>query len=368
MNARCEGVTAREAAPRESRAEQLARSVGALAEMVKTILAADACVIAMENASPSNRVYGVPSALAEGPEANFAKLGTALLDLPAEPMVFSRLADCRSAGERSTTGLALVARLLRASSIVCLPLRLPAAKARLCVAKMSGRYTRKDLPALTAFTTQVLAVLESIHFGERLAIELARQERRQISRDLHDSAIQPYIGLKLGLEALRRRLGKEHALAADAEELIAIAAAGAGELRQYVGALKTSTAKRKTECLLSAVRSEARKFGALYGIEASVVAAGEISVPPPMQHEVIQMIREGLSNVRRHTTADRATIHLRQDEGKLLLEIINDSDGDGGNTCRFSPRSIGERATELGGRVRAERRGRHTVVAVELPI
>ena len=87
-----------------------------------------------------------------------------------------------------------------------------------------------------------------------------------------------------------------------------------------------------------------------------------------MQHEVIQMIREGLSNVRRHTTADRATIHLRQDEGKLLLEIINDSDGDGGNTCRFSPRSIGERATELGGRVRAERRGRHTVVAVELPI
>jgi signal transduction histidine kinase len=61
---------------------------------------------------------------------------------------------------------------------------------------------------------------------------VAFQERRRISRDLHDSAVQPYIGLKLGLEAMRCRFRRTE-LARDLDELIKIASDGIGELRQY---------------------------------------------------------------------------------------------------------------------------------------
>jgi signal transduction histidine kinase len=51
-----------------------------------------------------------------------------------------------------------------------------------------------------------------------------------------------------------------------------------------------------------------------------------------------------------------------------LLEIRNDNGGRTRSWHGFLPRSISERAKELGGRVRVSRRKGHTVVAVELPI
>jgi signal transduction histidine kinase len=363
MNARCEGKALQDAAREAPGSQQLARSIGALTEMVKACVGADACLIAIERASPRHReVYGMAPAAGRVTTAHVAQI---LLDTPNETVILSGASPRRA--RASATALAAVAEILKAGSVICLPLGLTAAKARLCVARVQHRYTSRSAAKLASLARQVSVLLEAICFGERLAIELARQERRQISRDLHDSAIQPYIGLKLGLEALRRRLGKDHALGSDVDELIAIAAAGMGELREYVGVLSTSPGRKKAHCLLSAVRSEAKKFGTLYGIEATVVAPSDISVPPPMQHEIIQMVREGLANIRRHTTASHAAIHLHQADGKLTLEISNDNAGSR-LQCRFSPRSIGERAAELGGRVQAERRGRRTVVAVELPL
>jgi signal transduction histidine kinase len=210
--------------------------------------------------------------------------------------------------------------------------------------------------------------MECVNFDERLAMDLARHERRQISRDLHDSAIQPFIGLKLGLEALRRRLAEEDHLVKDLDDLIAIAGAGIGEWREYVGALRAASPSRTADGLASAVRCQARKFSALYGIEATVIASEDLSISAPMQHEVIQIIREGLSNIRRHTAANRAAIHIRQRDGRLLLEISNDNGGQVRPWRGFLPRSICERAKELGGRVRVNRRNGHTVLAVELPI
>jgi signal transduction histidine kinase len=250
-----------------------------------------------------------------------------------------------------------------------LPARVSALNARICLASKQRCFTSVDLLNVAPLVEQVRTVLESVYFGERLAIDLARHERRQISRDLHDSAIQPFIGLKLGLEAMRRRVAEEDHLVKDLDDLIAIAGAGIEELREYVGALRAaSSANRIADDLASAVRCQAQKFSALYGIQATVIASGEPSISGPMQHEVIQIIREGLSNIRRHTEANRAAIHIRQRDGRLLLEIRNDNGGRTRSWHGFLPRSISERAKELGGRVRVSRRKSHTVVAVELPI
>jgi signal transduction histidine kinase len=51
-----------------------------------------------------------------------------------------------------------------------------------------------------------------------------------------------------------------------------------------------------------------------------------------------------------------------------LLEVSNDNGGQARPWRGFLPRSICERAEELGGRVRVSHRDGYTVVAVELPI
>jgi signal transduction histidine kinase len=197
---------------------------------------------------------------------------------------------------------------------------------------------------------------------------VAHDELRRISRDLHDGAIQPYIGLKLGLEALRRS-APEGRFAQQLDELIKMATDSVQELRGYVGALKGEAALAQDQSLLPALRQQAQKFTRFYGIEAEVLADADITVNAPMQEEILNIVREGLANIRRHTSADKATVSLHAESGRLLLEFINDE-----RTCRiepelFFPKSIGERASELGGRVNVYRRdGGLTAVAVEIPL
>jgi signal transduction histidine kinase len=113
---------------------------------------------------------------------------------------------------------------------------------------------------------------------------------------------------------------------------------------------------------------QAKKFAEFYGIDAQVIADGDIPVSAPLQNEIMHIVREGLSNIRRHTSAQRATISLRKAQGQLLVELINDRARQA-STRSFFPRSIGERAKELGGRVSVQHRsGQRTVVAVELPL
>jgi signal transduction histidine kinase len=151
----------------------------------------------------------------------------------------------------------------------------------------------------------------------------------------------------------------------DLDYLIAIAGAGVGELRDYVGALKAPPASSAVGSLASKVRWQAEKFGALYGIKTTVMASDELLISAAMQHEAVQIIREGLSNIRRHTSAKQAGIRLAHRRGRLFIEISNDNGGRA--VSAFCPRSIYERAEELGGRVGVRQRKGQTVVIAELP-
>jgi signal transduction histidine kinase len=289
----------------------------------------------------------------------------ALLNLPAEALVFGPPLIQHSATQQAAAAVAALAPRSGLNSFMCLPTSAAGLNARLCFASARRAFTSAELAELTGLAEQVGRIMESIHFGARLAMDFARHERRQISRDLHDSAIQPFIGLKLGLEALRRRLRGHDHLVKDLDYLIAIAGAGVGELRDYVGELKAVPASSAVGSLASKVRWQADKFGALYGIKTTVIASDELLISAAMQHEVVQIIREGLSNIRRHTSAKRAAIRLAHRRGRLLIELSNDNGGR--EPSAFRPRSICERAEELGGRVRVRQRSGQTVVIAELP-
>lgn len=199
-----------------------------------------------------------------------------------------------------------------------------------------------------------------------LARSIASQERRRISRDLHDGTIQPYIGLKLALEALRRRLGDEGPLAREVDELIRMAADGIGELRSYVGRLRERERARSTKPLAHGVRCQARTFSEFHGIPTEVIAEGDVCVPARLYDEAMQMVREALSNVRRHACATRAAVALRAAPGRLVVEIANDTQG--GPVAAFRPRSIAERVAELRGRLEIRRAAGETVVSIEVPL
>lgn len=198
---------------------------------------------------------------------------------------------------------------------------------------------------------------------ERTAAAAAR-ERSRISLDLHDGAIQPYLGLRLGLEALARKLAADDPLAPEVGELCRMTTESIDELRGYVRVLDG----RATQCddLQEGLRRQAERFGRLYGIEISTRVRADVDLEPPLAEEIVRMIGESLSNIGRHTSSRQASVDVAADDGELRAEVVDE--GGSGTWRRFEPLSLRRRAEALGGAVAVAPRGAGSAVTVTIPL
>jgi signal transduction histidine kinase len=232
----------------------------------------------------------------------------------------------------------------------------------------SGRFNQSDIEFLAQASAAMATVVENMNLIDGLLSRASDDERRKISRDLHDTTIQPYIGLKLALEALQREAGADHRLGQRLSELTEMTAMTIRDLRGYAASLREA-ASMPGESLVEAIRRQAERLEQFYGVHVDIRAEISPRLDGRMAAEAFQIVSEGLSNILRHTTAKTARASIRCDESNLLLEIANEApDGEGG-AAGFTPRSINERTQALGGRMFVERGADgYTVVHVTIPL
>jgi signal transduction histidine kinase len=276
-----------------------------------------------------------------------------------------------SKGERTAIGQAVCEQLaatLDADSFASIPLyysRKPFGRLYITASRWHA-FHDSDADFLFQVNEHVTPLLDSIRLVDRLASDAADEERQRIARDLHDSIIQPYIGLQIGLAAVRQKLGAGADVSGDIERLYALTADGIADLRGYVHGLK-STGEGEGN-LLPSLRRFAGRFAAATSIAVQIEAQDDVRVNDRLAGEVFQMVAEGLSNVRRHTQATRATVDLARRDDHLVVQIEDEGTA-GSPPASFIPRSIAERAAALGGRASVERQGAGgTRVVIEIPL
>jgi signal transduction histidine kinase len=362
------------------------QATSALAELLRAYYRADACIVAIAEAQSDGYLLleaNVPPTRMRGERVSTELVEPLLGAAPELAMVYSRRRrpwqrtnvgayDRVSLEPRATDRAAVerIANLLETDSFITMPIYCRHRPiGRLYATSRRFHYAEPDLRFLQQIIAQAAPVIENIQLLDRLASDVASQERKKISRDLHDGTIQPYIGLKLGLEALRRCVPDGTPVAAEVDDLTRMAGEGITELRRYVAGLRKQGPKATHESLLAAVRRQAERFTEFYGIPVEVVAEGDVRLKETLLEEVTNIVREGLANIRRHTAALRATVNVREEGDRLVVQFVNDAPP-GRHACRpFFPRSLNERAKELGGRVDVERRNDGaTSVAVEIPV
>jgi signal transduction histidine kinase len=260
--------------------------------------------------------------------------------------------------------------LFEAKSFVTLPLIYRGRhRGRFFLTTRYRTFDDSDIEFLQQVVEHVMPVLSNVRLLDQLASKAAENERQKIARDLHDSVIQPYIGLQYKLAAIRNKLRSRDGgdVTQDLEQLFETTVSEITGLRHYVRELRDSATAG--EHLLAALRRYTEQFRENYGIEVEVICQPDLLITDRLAAELIQMVHEGLINAWKHTEATRCTVRLDSSDGNLVLCIENNNAHSVEAREPFKPRSLSERTASLGGHLSIEQSGAgHTIICVRIPL
>lgn len=263
------------------------------------------------------------------------------------------------------TAGASLAELLEAHSFISTPLPLRNGTGRLYIVSTTS-LSKTDALFLSHIGAQAFPVIENIDLLDRLASQAASREREKIARDLHDTAIQPYIGLRHGLAALRNEALPDNPLLPELEKLILMSGQVITDLRSYARTFKNGQVQSEPE-LLVALRRQAAQIHEFYGIDITLHIEGDLHINDRLAAEVFQIVNEGMSNIRKHTSARHGAVKLTCVQGALHISIDNECAA--AHVPDFLPDSLAERAAALGGSARVTHNTLgNTSVQIEIPI
>jgi signal transduction histidine kinase len=230
--------------------------------------------------------------------------------------------------------------------------------------RVRGRSTGTLMVANTKggrrFDEVTVKLVETFADQASIAIEYARaqadlrrlglmEERERIARELHDGIIQSLFAVGMGLQGTAM-MSSSPETAARVEGAVTELDRVIRDLRNYIFGLRPGIlADRQLDQALVAL-------GADVATASNISIAVEVDAPlsaalSSRSHEIVQLTREALSNITRHSGAKHAIVRLTRQGANAVLEI--DDDGAGFDATRPSTgnglRNMRERAASMGG-------------------
>lgn len=205
-----------------------------------------------------------------------------------------------------------------------------------------------------------VAIAELNRTREELARIAVSEERLRFSRDLHDLLGHTLSVMVVKAEVVRRLIPRDPELAAEhARDIETIGREGLVEVRQAVNGYRNPT--------LAAELTRARDALSAAGISVEVIEAGR-PIPPDIDALLGWIVREGATNVIRHSGAGRCTIAVRVDSGVIRLDLTDDGHGTDPGPDGGGLRGLRERVAAAGGSLEAGRLPAGFGIAVDLPV
>jgi signal transduction histidine kinase len=197
------------------------------------------------------------------------------------------------------------------------------------------------------------------------------EERKRISRELHDETGQALMVIRLYLGMLESSVGTRSARGKIRETLEVVDRTIEG-IRRIIGRLSPLVLQELG--LIAAVRKEAKDLAKSTGVKARVnVPSDFCRLPVPMETAIYRVVQEALHNVAKHANATNVLIEMAR-EGDGVRLIVED-DGVGipakPNSARqtFGVSGMRERISTLGGKMKiASSKGQGTRIEVNAPI
>jgi PAS domain S-box-containing protein len=185
--------------------------------------------------------------------------------------------------------------------------------------------------ALTV-ANQAAITMVNAELYERAQTLAAVHERQRLAQNLHDAVNQSLFSAGLIAEVLPRLWERD----ADEgrrslEDLRRLTRGALAEMRALLAELRPSILTDTD--LGDLLRQLGSAFTGRTNIPVAVTVTGQGSLPTEVQVAFYRVCQEGLTNIAKHSEADRVTIHLQCDPGVVELHLCDDG-------CGFDPARI----------------------------
>jgi signal transduction histidine kinase len=232
------------------------------------------------------------------------------------------------------------------------------------------------------FRPEELEIARALASQASLAIQLtrlangARQsavlgERNRMAGEIHDSLAQSFVGISMQLDAAEAAAPKAKSVR-HIQRANELARFGLAEARRSVLSLRSSV---QPGGLVKAVQQlvERSNVPGVLRCELQSEDIPDQSIPPQVQHEVVRICQEAMSNAVRHARPTVITTTLRWTAPNLTLQVTDNGSGISGScleqTAGFGMANMRARVEKLGGKLQIETgAGRGTSIIVNLHI
>ena len=200
---------------------------------------------------------------------------------------------------------------------------------------------------LEALVSQLGAAMENLRLDSLAKEAAVSQERYLLARELHDSIAQSLAFLKIQVQLMRDALAS-----GDAQRVQSVLAEIDAGVRESYGDVRELLLHFRTrangESIEPALQTTLRKFEHHSGVKASLRMHGQgLPLTPDLQIQVLHIIQEALSNVRKHARAGHVWLDVQQ-QPHWRFEVRDDGVG-------FHANDPDRRETHVGLRIMAER-------------
>lgn len=204
-------------------------------------------------------------------------------------------------------------------------------------------------------------------------LHMLLEDRTRIGRDLHDGVLQSLYAIGLGIETNQkiRHDNNQEAKASDARMISQINQL-IHEVRNMIRELESGTVQEfDLPSELNTLRTTHEQTGRLR-IKLDLQRSALEVLTNEEEREILNIVREALSNCARHAHASRATVSIRMKDTRIRVTVQDD--GIGFSTAVGQPGGYGlanmeARAKKLGGTLRVQSKtGEGTQVTAEFSL
>lgn len=232
--------------------------------------------------------------------------------------------------------------------------------------------SEEDRDLLETLAAHLASAMESLRAAALEREAAVAEERSLLARELHDSIAQSLAFMKIQVQLLRQaqQRGDGDAVSEIVSELDAGVRESYADVRELLLHFRTRTSDEDIE---PALRTTLSKFEHHTGLKTRLDMEGHgVPLAPDVQVQVLHILQEALSNVRKHARAREVVLRVKplphwrfevHDDGMGF-----DPAGEPVGETHVGLRIMRERAERIGASVRVESaRGRGCTVVVELP-